>query len=399
MSEIELVKGDKKKNFTVLDNTCIRDENLSWGAKGLHCYLEHLPGDWKIYKSYLVSHFPEKINALNKLFKELVEAGYIKIEKDLRNSDGTFAPQRYIIFEKPHKVDNTDIDNTTADDSIADNSIADNSIADNSIADNTTADNSTVDDTASDSPTTENRHLPNTNVQSTNIPNIKFTNTEPTNSSPLEATEHDSETDISETVSESVFHKTIKGLFENEYPFDNNFEGDVNKILSDYNIDETHIEDYLKYVFERTNQEKVKKSFEGLFRKLALSKPIVRDFKNSTYMKAPETVTKVERKVKYIECSICGTQFDEILGYCPTCNISIKELNNPKQPSYIVAKKYFEMSDEEKQKYDAEYSAFVKKLQERERRAFATDAEKLDYWFEIGILTKKELEDDEKTED
>lgn len=389
MSDIELIKGDKKKNFTVLDNTCIRDENLSWGAKGLHCYLEHLPGDWKIYKSYLVSHFPEKINALNKLFRELVDAGYIKIEKDLRNSDGTFAPQRYIIFEKPHKVENTDIDNTTADESIADNTTADN----------TTADNSTADATTADTPSPENPHILNTNLSITNSPNIDSIKTEPTNSSPLEASKFDSETDNIETVSESVFCKTIKGLFENEYPFDNNFEADVNKLLSDYNIDETHIEDYLKYVFERTNQEKVKKSFEGLYRKLALAKPIVRDFKNSTYMKAPETVTKVERKVKYIECSICGTQFDEILGYCPTCNISIKELNNPKQPSYIVAKKYFEMSDEEKQKYDAEYSAFIKKLQERERRAFATDAEKLDYWFEIGILTKKELEDDEKTED
>lgn len=384
MSDIELVKGDKKKNFTVLDNTCIRDENLSWGAKGLHCYLEHLPGDWKIYKSYLVSHFPEKINALNNLFKELVDAGYIKIEKNLRNSDGTFAPQRYIIFEKPHKLDNADTDNAATD---------------STATDNTAADNSTTDNSTADTPSPENPQIPNTNLSITNSPNIYFTKTEPTNSSSFKVTERDSETDISETVSESVFCKTIKGLFENEFPFDKNFEADVNKLLSDYNIDETHIEDYLKYVFERTNQEKVKKSFEGLFRKLALAKPIVRDFKNSTYMKAPETVTKVERKVKYIECSICGTQFDEILGYCPTCNISIKELNNPKQPSYIVAKKYFEMSDEEKQKYDAEYSAFIKKLQERERRAFATDAEKLDYWFEIGILTKKELEDDEKTED
>lgn len=384
MSDIELIKGDKKKNFTVLDNTCIRDENLSWGAKGLHCYLEHLPGDWKIYKSYLVSHFPEKINALNKLFKELVDAGYIKIEKNLRNSDGTFAPQRYIIFEKPHKLDNADTDNIDADSTATDNS---------------TTDNSTAGDTAADSPTTENRHLLNTNISSTNIPNIDLNKTEPTNSAHSEATESTFETDISRDVGESVFFKKIKELFENEYPFDNNFEADVKNHLYDNNIDEKHIEDYLQYVYERAKLEKVKKSFEGLYRKLALAKPIVRDFKHSTYMIAPETEKKVERKVKYIECSICGTQFDELLGYCPTCNISIKELNNPKQPSYIVAKKYFEMSDEEKQKYDAEYSAFVKKLQERERRAFATDAEKLDYWFEIGILTKKELEDDEKTED
>lgn len=380
MSDIELIKGDKKKNFTVLDNTCIRDENLSWGAKGLHCYLEHLPGDWKIYKSYLVSHFPEKINALNKLFRELVDAGYIKIEKDLRNSDGTFAPQRYIIFEKPHKVDNTDIDNTTADDSIADN---------------TTADNSIMDDTAADSPTTEKRHLQNTNVQSTNVPNIKFTNTEPTNSSPLEGSELDSETDNIVTVSESVFCKTIKGLFENEFPFDKNFEADVNKLLSDYNIDETHIEDYLKYVFERTNQEKVKKSFEGLYRKLALAKPIVRDFKNSTYMKAPETVTKVERKVKYIECSICGTQFDELLGYCPNCGISVKELKDTTQPSYIAKKKYYEMCESDKQKYDSAYSELETKIKERERRFFLTEAEKLQFWLDYGIITEQELKNDE----
>ena len=374
MSDIELVKGDKKKNFTVLDNTCIRDENLSWGAKGLHCYLEHLPGDWKIYKSYLVAHFPEKINALNNLFKELVDAGYIRIEKNLRNSDGTFAPQRYIIFEKPHKIDNADTNNTDADSTATDNSTADNS----------TVDDTTVDDTTADSPTTENRQLPKTNVPKTNVPNIKFTKTELTNSS-------HSETDNIDTVSESVFCKKIKVLFENEYPFDKNFETDVKKHLTEGNIDETHIEDYLQYVFERAKLEKVRKSFEGLFRKLALAKGLVRDFKHSTYMIAPETEKKVERKIKYIECSICGTQFDEILGYCPNCGISVKELKDTTQPSYIVKKKYYEMCESDKQKYDSAYSELETKIKERERRCFLTETEKLQFWLDYGIITEQEL--------
>ena len=251
VSDIEFVKGDKEKNFTVLDNTCIRDENLSWGAKGLHCYLEHLPGDWKIYKSYLTSHYPDKRVALNNLINELVDAGYIRVEKNLRNPDGTFAPQRYIVFEKPN-----------------------NDQSRLSTADNTTVDN----------PLTEKQHLLTTNKLNTNKLNTDKQRTELTNPE-------------SKEVSESVFVNIIKGVFCGEYPFDKNFEPAVLKHLADADIEESNLEAYLKYVFERTKLGNVQKSFEGLFRKLALANSIVRDFKNSCFIKKDKK--KAERRTAY----------------------------------------------------------------------------------------------------
>ena len=47
MTKITVIK--KTGNFTILDNTCLKDENLSWKGRGLLVYLLHLPNDWQIY--------------------------------------------------------------------------------------------------------------------------------------------------------------------------------------------------------------------------------------------------------------------------------------------------------------------------------------------------------------
>lgn len=335
MSDIAFVKGDKEKNFTILDNTCIRDENLSWGAKGLHCYLEHLPGDWKIYKSYLISHYPDKRVALNNLINELVDAGYIRVEKNLRNPDGTFAPQRYIVFEKPN--------NNQCRLSTADNTIVDN-------------------------PLTENQHLLTTNKLNTDKQRTELTNPE------------------SETVSESVFVNIIKGLFGGEYPFDKNFESAVLKHLTDAGIEEANLEAYLKYVFERTKLGNVQKSFEGLFRKLALANSIIRDFKNSCFIKKAEEKQKSEPHIKYIDCPICSTRFKEFDFNCPICGVSVKEIKDQSQIDFIVKKKIYEMPDAEKEAYESAWNELTRQVKERTGRPFLLENEKIQFWKEYGIL-------------
>lgn len=338
MSDIAFVKGDKEKNYTILDNTCIRDENLSWGAKGLHCFLMHLPGNWKIYKSFLISHFPDKRVALNNLINELVDAGYIEVEKNLRNPDGTFAPQRYIFYEKPK-----------------------HSQCRLSTADNTTADN----------PFTENQHLLTTNKLNTNIQNTKLTNPE---------------TETKESVSESVFVNIIKGLFGGEYPFDKNFESTVQKQLKNAGIEEANLEAYLKYVFERTKLGNVQKSFEGLFRKLALASSIIRDFKNSCFIKKAEKDQPISQNIKYIDCPICSTRFKEYDFNCPTCGVSVKEIKDQNQIDFIVKKKLYEMAESEKDAYEAAWDKMTKQVKERTGRPFLLENEKIQFWKEYGIL-------------
>ena len=162
-----------------------------------------------------------------------------------------------------------------------------------------------------DKPVLDNRTLLTTNILNTDKQNTELTN---------------SETETKESVSESIFVNIIKGLFGNEYPFDKNFESAVLKHLSDSGIEETNLEAYLKYVFERTKLGNVQKSFEGLFRKLALANSIMRDFKNSSFATKPEETKKAEQNIKYIDCPICSTRFKEIDFVCPTCGVSIKEI-------------------------------------------------------------------------
>ncbi len=42
-------KIQKNENFTIVDNEYLRDENLSFKAKGILTYFLSLPGDWVIY--------------------------------------------------------------------------------------------------------------------------------------------------------------------------------------------------------------------------------------------------------------------------------------------------------------------------------------------------------------
>ena len=48
MAIIRVIK-DKSNPYVMLNKTCLRDEKLSWKAKGLHSYLLSLPDDWQIY--------------------------------------------------------------------------------------------------------------------------------------------------------------------------------------------------------------------------------------------------------------------------------------------------------------------------------------------------------------
>ena len=74
MSETFCFNADPTEgNFTILNNTCIRDERLSLKAKGLHTYLMSLPSGWKLYKSELVHHSTDGIDSVNSALKELID--------------------------------------------------------------------------------------------------------------------------------------------------------------------------------------------------------------------------------------------------------------------------------------------------------------------------------------
>lgn len=88
------------KDFTLIDNTCLKTETLSMQAMGLFAYLMSLPNDWEIYKSELVKHFSNGRDAVYKAFNELIDAGFITYTQNT-DETGRFTGNTYYIHEKP----------------------------------------------------------------------------------------------------------------------------------------------------------------------------------------------------------------------------------------------------------------------------------------------------------
>lgn len=336
MSDTVFVKGDKVRNYTVLDNSCLRDPSISWGAKGFHSYLESLPGNWKIIKTDLYNRSSDKRYATDSLINELVAAGYIRIEEQGRESNGRFSSRCFIVYEIPIGTESENDDRCRFP-------AAGNSLPDNPLADN--------------------QQLLNTNKLNTNIQNTELTNS-------------------NQSVSESIFINIIKGLFGGEYLFDGQFETDVLRRLENAEIDQSYLDDYLNYVFERTKLANPIKSFEGLFRKLALSSSISRDFKLSLINKSEPKESELKPYENKIVCPICGTVFEQYDYYCPACSLSVDAIKSNDQQEITIKTKLHQMSDEERSKFDNDYQAFVK----QKGRGFLTTEEQIQLYRDYGIL-------------
>jgi len=70
----------KEKNFLLLDKCCLHEKELSWGAKGLHCYLMSLPQHWQIKVSDLRNRARNGRDSVRGLLAELEGARYISRE-------------------------------------------------------------------------------------------------------------------------------------------------------------------------------------------------------------------------------------------------------------------------------------------------------------------------------
>ena len=347
MSETYFVKQHRKENFTILDNTCIRDNQLSWKSKGLHTYLMSLPEDWKICLSDLIKRSIDGRDSVTSAIRELESRGYI--QRDVQRTEkGCFKNFCYMVFESPKEQSAEKCEQPFTENPKTDNPI-------------------------SDKPYSENPLLLTTNKLNTDKQRTELTNL-------------DCKSETEQSVSESVFVNIIKSLFGGEYPFDKNFEEAVRKHLADAGIEETNLEAFLKYVFERTKLGNVQKSFEGLYRKLALANSIVRDFKNSSFLKKDEEPKKAEIKIRYVDCPICSTRFKEFDFTCPTCGVSLREIEDQTQANFIIKKKVYEMNDSDKQKYKIAYEEWMNQIKQKTGRLFLTEEERVQFWKEYGLL-------------
>ena len=80
-----IIRVEKRSNFTVVDNTFIRDNNLSLKAKGLMLLMLSLPPEWDYSIAGLSAICQEGKTAIRNCLKELDQNYYLIRER--RNNE------------------------------------------------------------------------------------------------------------------------------------------------------------------------------------------------------------------------------------------------------------------------------------------------------------------------
>jgi predicted transcriptional regulator len=96
---LAIIRVQKKSNYTVVDNTFIRDMGLSMKAKGLMLLMLSLPPEWDYSVAGLAAICKEGMTAIRGALKELEEAGYLRRER--RNNEKGYFVYEYILTEIP----------------------------------------------------------------------------------------------------------------------------------------------------------------------------------------------------------------------------------------------------------------------------------------------------------
>lgn len=86
-------------NYSLIDNTGIRDANLSYKATGIWVFLVSHPKDWKVNLSHLSNSKADGRDSVLSGLSELYEAGYLLYLR-WRDAEGLWS-SRYIVFETP----------------------------------------------------------------------------------------------------------------------------------------------------------------------------------------------------------------------------------------------------------------------------------------------------------
>ncbi len=86
--------------YTVMNNTCLQDPNMSMKAKGLYAYLMSLPEDWVLHQTELKRHFKDGRDSIRTAINELIQNGYVT-KVDTRNDLGQIVDCTYTVYEEP----------------------------------------------------------------------------------------------------------------------------------------------------------------------------------------------------------------------------------------------------------------------------------------------------------
>ena len=174
-------RAKRDSNFTMISNVGLKDNRLSFKAKGLLSYMLSLPDDWIFYESEIVNHATDGKQSVRTGMKELEKFGYL-VKEQKRNSKGKFAKIDWVVSDEPINGDTTTFQPSTTFPS--------------------------TDNPSTDKRATDNRTLLSTNELSTNIQS-----TDKDTASPKKSKYGDAE-NVLLTDEE---YKKLKGRFPSDY--------------------------------------------------------------------------------------------------------------------------------------------------------------------------------------
>ena len=99
-----VLKNRTQKNFTIISNNVLRDQNLSMKDRGVFCTICSLPDGWEFSIAGLSSIVPDGVDAIRASIKNLEELGYMQRTKT-RGKDGKYISEIEIFTERQSMLD------------------------------------------------------------------------------------------------------------------------------------------------------------------------------------------------------------------------------------------------------------------------------------------------------
>jgi hypothetical protein len=72
-----IIRRHKQAEYTTISNATLRDERLSWKARGILAYALSLPDDWVLRREHLAEQSPDGDRVVRTGLRELQEHGYL----------------------------------------------------------------------------------------------------------------------------------------------------------------------------------------------------------------------------------------------------------------------------------------------------------------------------------
>lgn len=89
----------KEQPYVRIQNSLLRDKSISPKAKGVLCYMLHLPDNWETHPKQVAFSMGVSVDQIYTVLKELIKNGYA-IKHVFKNKKGQFDTVRYDFFEE-----------------------------------------------------------------------------------------------------------------------------------------------------------------------------------------------------------------------------------------------------------------------------------------------------------